>query len=75
MGSLWFPLTLAVVVVGELVARPTAYLPLAAERALCVDTALTATAVACAQQTLVDIWQSKQTSTIITDHLTSSHFT
>lgn len=72
VGSLWFPLTLAVVVVGELIARPAAYLPLAAEWALCVDAALTTAAVTGAQQTLVDVWEIEQTSTIISSHLVSS---
>lgn len=45
----------AVVVVGEFVAGPTADLSLAAERALCVDTALSRPTVAGSQQTLVDI--------------------
>lgn len=45
----------AIVAVGEFIACPAADLSLAAERALCVDTALSSPTVAGSQQTLVDV--------------------
>lgn len=48
-------LTLAVVVVCELISGPTADLSLAAERALRVDATLSYPTVAGSQQTLVDV--------------------
>lgn len=65
-------LTFAVVVVSEFVARPTADLSLATERALCVDAALPSSAVAGSQQALVDIWK-KCKITSFSSHLISSH--
>lgn len=65
-------LTFAVVVVGEFVARPTADLSLATERALCVDAALPSSAVAGSQQALVDIWEKRKIIFILS-HLFSFH--
>ena len=50
-------LTIAIVVVSEFIACPTADLPLAAEGALCVDAALSSPTVATSQQALVDVWE------------------
>ena len=53
--------TLTVVGVCELVARPTADLPLAPEGALGVDAALPSATVTGAQQTLVYVCETKRT--------------